>query len=109
MAYSVVWKFRPSQGSAKKLISTVEAMEGVDSVEDAKKEGRQILAEVTPGMKGSLSVLAVAEVSDEMMQTIQGCPTVGIPMGTDGDEDDDVEFADITDTEIWLNQGWWHK
>lgn len=103
--YGVVWK-DTSGDAARKLMSAPESMDGIDSPEAAKNEGRQILAEIAPGHKAALTPLATVEVSEDMTYALAGCERVFLP---NNEADGELEFVDVSDTSFWAGHSWWVK
>ena len=104
--YGVVWQHNaPESGSLKKLMSVPEALD-TKTPEEAKKEGLQILSELPPEQKSAMRPLAVVEVTEQMMSTLNDCEKVFLP---NADDDGELEFVDISHTSFWQNQGWWFK
>lgn len=109
MAYAVVWKHTEDAGS-RKLMVPPETFAVDDTPEKAKQEGRRILGDLAPEQKTAMGVLAVVEVTDEMVYGLQGCERVFLPMNAgDGEEDDELEFIDITQASYWSRYPWWAK
>lgn len=105
--YGVVWKDTSGE-KPRKLMSSPEAMEDVDTADKAKDEGRQILAEIAPGHKSTLAVMAVVEVSQDMLYGLQGCERIFLPMN-DQNEGSELEFIDVSNAIYWTKQPWWSK
>jgi hypothetical protein len=104
--FGVVWK-DTSGDQPRKLMSSPESCVGVDSADQAKLVGRHVLADLAPGHKATLGVLAVVEVSQDMLYGLQGCERVHLPMV--GDDGDELEFIDVSQAQYWQSQPWWVK
>lgn len=106
MMYGVVWKFStPESGEVRKLMSRPEAMQETTTADEAKNEGRLMLAELCPSYKSAMMPLAIVEVGEEMIETLDGCAIVKMPMVDD--EEDDLEFVDVSGVDYWAGQAWW--
>ncbi len=107
MNFGVVWEHKsPETGEVRKLISSLESLEGVETVEVAKSEGRVILRELSSEHKISLQPLAVVEISEDMLETLQFCPEVRLPCL---EHEEELEFIDVGETEFWVRQPWWFR
>jgi hypothetical protein len=89
----------------RKLISAPEAIEAAD-IDSAKKEGLQILNELAPHNREVMKPLSIVELSQDMLNGISSCERLYL---TNLDDDGELEFADVTDTQYWINQDWWHR
>lgn len=104
--YGVVWGHNTPECGNRQLLSAPESLDEITSTDQAKVEGRQILAELAPEHKTAMKPLAVVEVTEEMMFALKGCERVFLPM----DEDDgELEFVDVSKTQFWNSQPWWPK
>jgi hypothetical protein len=111
MAYGVIWQYTtPENGELKKLMASPGSVLENSSEADAKKEGLQTLQEIAPEQRSCFKPLAIVEVTEEMLSELSGCPEVTMPMvNEDGEEDGELEFIDLRDTEFWAAQSWWHR
>jgi hypothetical protein len=102
--YAAIFLLSQAEGlGSRKLISAPEAIEALD-VDSAKKEGLQILSELAPHNKEVMKPLSIVELSEEMLSGIATCERIYLG---NGDDDGDLEFADITDLRYWSSQPWW--
>jgi hypothetical protein len=104
--YGIVWKYSTRTGEIRRLVSAPESLDGVETADVAKNEGRQILADVSPEHKKYLSPLSVVEITENMALELMNCPKVTLPAF---DGDDDLEFVDVGTVGFWDNQSWWNR
>ena len=105
--YGVIWKYdSPDSGQTSRLVSAPESLDGVETADAAKEEGRQILSEVCPEHKKFLTPLSIVEVTESMAVELLSCPRVVLPAF---DGEDDLEFVDVGETGYWSNHSWWHR
>lgn len=106
MMFGVVWNYKTPEGEVQKLMADPESLEGMDNPDAAKKEGRQLLTELAPEHRTAIMPAAIVEVSEDMITQLNSCPKIQL----DALEDDvELDFVDVSKTDFWLNQGWWHK
>jgi hypothetical protein len=108
--YGVVFLHSDPDNGKRKLISSPESLEA-ESVDEAKKEGSQILEELPPEHRDIIKPLAIVEINDDMKYGLQGCERVFLPMKEedDGGEAGELEFVDVTPTSYWSSQAWWQR
>lgn len=106
MPYGVVWLHDAPESGKRKLVSAPEAIEA-SNVNEAKQEGSTILGELSPEHRAVIKPLAVVELNDQMLYGIKGCERIFLPMNDD--DDGELEFVDVSQTDYWTSQGWWHK
>lgn len=104
--FGVVWKYSRRSGDVVRLVSAPESLDGVETADVAKEEGRQILAEICPEHKKFLTPLSVVEVTESMAVELMNCPRVALPAF---DGEDDLEFVDVGSVGYWDNQSWWNR
>ena len=112
MLFGVVWRYEtPESGEVLKLLASPESLEGVETPDEAKKEGRQVLAEAAPEQKLCLKPLSVVEVTEQMLEILRDCPLVTVPTYDADDENDDneLEFVNVGNTDFWSSQPWWFR
>jgi hypothetical protein len=105
MAYGVIWLQDAPETGKRKLISAPESLEA-KTAEEAKKEGMQILTELSPENKEVMKPLSIVEVDDRILYGISGCERIYL---TNAEDDGELEFVDISQTDYWSTQGWWHR
>ena len=98
--YGVVW----GHEDHGKIMSAPESLEELNTAEDAKKEGLQMLNELPPEHKSIMKPLSIVEVTDEMLYGLKGCERIFLPMN---DDDGELEFININATSYWAGQPWW--
>lgn len=104
--YAVLFLLSASESlGPRKIISAPEAIEA-DTIDSAKKEGLQILSELPSHNRAVLKPLSIVELSSDMLNDISSCERIYL---TNSDDDGDLEFADVTETDYWVSQPWWHR
>lgn len=96
--YGVVWKFTPKGGQALRLMAHPESLEGLDTPEKAKEDGRQTLTDLDPIYKEAMMPLAVVEISEIMVEAIGACNLIEI---------EELMFVVVDDLDIWSGNDWW--
>lgn len=105
MSYTLVWKYaRKNDPSAPDLILIGHPGTFSESDEQAKEEGRRILADgqINPEDRQALMPLAVVEVNEDIGEDIQDvCEEIEI-----GDE---LLFYDLDSYGRWQKEAWWPR
>lgn len=109
MPYGVVWRYKtPESGHVIRLVSAPESLEGVDSPDVAKQEGRTVLTELAPEQKVCITPLSVVEIDDHIMEKLQQCPILKLPTN-DEDDDEELEFVNVESIDAWTGESWWQR
>lgn len=101
--YAAIFALTAESIGTRKIISAPEAIEA-ENVEEAKKEGLQILRELAPHNREYMKPLSIVELSDDMMTGIAGCERMYL---SNVEDDGELEFVDVTDAMYWKSQPWW--
>lgn len=107
--YAAIFLHEDPEIGTRKLISAPESIEA-ENPDVAKREGLQILNEIAEEHKIIMRPLSIVELSDDMMTGIAGCERVFLPMtGEDGDNGEELEFVDVSQSVYWQSQPWWSR
>lgn len=104
--YGVVWQHNTPESGDRRLLPSPESLEDLSTAEEAKKEGIQIHRELAHEHRSVMKPLAIVEISEEMLFSLQGCERIFLP---NEDDDGELEFVNISDTQLWTSQPWWRK
>ena len=100
--YGVVWKHEDHG----KIMSAPESLDELETADDAKKEGLQMLSELPPEHRSIMKPLSIVEVTEDMIFGLKGCERIFLP---NADDDGELEFVNVSSTSFWTNHNWWHK
>lgn len=103
--YAAIFLMTAESLGPRKIISAPEAIEAT-TVEEARKEGLQILNELPPHNREVMKPISIVELSEDMMTGIAGCERLFL---SNAEDDGELEFVDVSEATYWQSQPWWSR
>ncbi len=108
MAYGVVWKYvSPDKKQTHKVMALTDVLAEAVTSDDAKKEGRDTLANLPALYKSCMNPMSIVEVDSNILNAIDECEILTIS-GPD-ERDEELLFAIVDDFTCWKHQDWWSQ